>query len=125
MTLMLLFGAAAVALAAVGVYGVIAYAAAQRAGEVAIRLALGATQGNVFWLVVRQGRALAIIGTAIGLVVAYVAGRIVSSRLYEVASDPAILSAATGVVVAIAILATLIPAWRVSRIDPTRVLRSE
>ena len=70
MTLMLLFGAAAVALAAVGVYGVIAYAAAQRAGEVATRLALGATQGNVFWLVVRQGRALAIIGTAIGLVVA-------------------------------------------------------
>ena len=126
MTLMLLFGAAAVALAAVGVYGVIAYAAAQRAGEVATRLALGATQGNVFWLVVRQGRALAIIGTAIGLVVAYVAGRIVSSRLYEVrASDPAILSAATGVVVAIAILATLIPAWRLSRIDPTRVLRSE
>jgi len=126
MTLMLLFGAAAVALAAVGIYGVIAYAAAQRAGEVATRLALGATPRRVFWLVVRQGRTLAIAGTAIGLVVAYVAGRIVSSRLYEVrASDPAILIAATGLVVAIAILATLIPAWRVSRIDPTRVLRSE
>jgi putative ABC transport system permease protein len=126
MTLMLLFGAAAVALAAVGIYGVIAYAAAQRAGEVATRLALGATPHKVFWLVVKQGRTLAGFGTAIGLLVAYVAGQIVSSRIYEVrASDPAILAAATLLVVSIAILATIVPAWRVSRIDPTRVLRSE
>jgi putative ABC transport system permease protein len=126
MTLMLLFGAAAVALAAVGIYGVIAYAAAQRTGEVATRLALGATPQRVFRLVVKQGRTLAVTGTAVGLVVSYVAGQIISSRLYEVrGSDPAILGAATGLVVAIALLATIVPAWRVSRIDPTKVLRSE
>ena len=69
MTLMLLFGAAAVALAAVGIYGVIVYATSQRRGEVATRLALGATSGNVFWLVLKQGQWLTMIGAAIGLLV--------------------------------------------------------
>ena len=126
MMLMLWFGAAAVALAAIGIYGVIAYSAAQRRGEVAIRLALGATHGNVFWLVLRQGRTMAFVGAAIGLVVAYFAGRVVSSRLYEVrASDPIILGAATALVVGIALLATVIPAYRASRLDPARVLWPE
>ena len=126
MTLMLLFGIAAVGLAAVGIYGVIAYAASQRTDEIATRLALGATPLDAFWLVVKQGRTLAAIGTAIGLAVAYAAGRLVSSRIYEVrAADPAILGAATVLVVGVAILATIIPAWRVSRIAPSRVLRSE
>lgn len=126
MTLMLLFGAAAVALAAVGVYGVIAYGAAQRTDEVATRLALGATPRDAFWLVVRQGRTLAVIGTIVGLGFAYLAGRVVSSRIYEVrASDPAILGAATLLVVAVAFMATIIPAWRVSRVAPSRVLRAE
>lgn len=126
MTLMLLFGIAAVALAAVGIYGVIAYAAAQRTDEVATRLALGATPRDAFWLVVRQGRTLAAVGTAIGLVVAYMAGRVVSNRIYEVrASDPAILGVATLLVVGVALLATIVPAWRVSRIAPSRVLRAE
>src|SRR5262249_16641733 len=96
MTLMLVFAAAAIALAAVGIYGVIAYAATQRRKEVAIRLALGATQQNVFWLVLKQGGTLAIAGAAIGLLVAYLAGRVVSSSLYQVrASDPIILGGAT------------------------------
>jgi ABC-type antimicrobial peptide transport system permease subunit len=126
MMLMLWFGGAAVALAAVGIYGVIAYGAAQRQGEVAIRLALGATQGNVFWLVFKQGRTMAAVGAAIGLVVAYLSGRIVSSRLYEVrASDPMILGAATALVVGIALLATVIPAYRAARLDPARVLWPE
>ena len=126
MMLMLLFGAAAVALAAVGIYGVIAYGASQRKDEVATRLALGATPLNAFWLVVKQGRTLAAIGTAIGLAAAYGAGRIVSSRIYEVrASDPAILGMATALVVSVALVATIVPAWRVSRIEPSRVLRPE
>ena len=126
MMLMLLFGAAAVALAAVGIYGVIAYGASQRRDEVATRLALGATPSNAFWLVVRQGRTLAAIGTAIGLVAAYGAGRLVSSRVYEVrASDPAILGLATALVVSVAIVATIVPAWRVSRIEPSKVLRPD
>ena len=126
MTLMLLFGAAAVALAAVGIYGVIAYATSQRRGEVATRLALGATSGNVFWLVLKQGQWLTMIGAAIGLLVAYLAGRVVASRLYEVrASDPVILGGATAVVIAIALLATVVPAYRASRIDASRVLRPD
>jgi ABC-type antimicrobial peptide transport system permease subunit len=126
MTLMLWFGAAAVALAAVGIYGVIAFGAAQRRGEVAIRLALGATPGTVFRLMLRQGRTMAIVGATIGLVVAYVSGRIVTASLYEVrASDPIILGAATVVVAGIALVATVIPAYRAARLDPARVLWSE
>ena len=123
---MLWFGAAAVALAAVGIDGVIAFAAAQRQSEVAVRLALGATPGNVFWLVLKQGRTMAIVGGAIGLIVAYLSGRVVSTRLYEVrASDPIILGAAAVLVVGIALIATLIPAYRAARLDPARVLRPE
>jgi putative ABC transport system permease protein len=126
MTLMLGFGAAAVLLAAVGIYGVIAYSAAQRRRELAIRLALGATSGNVFWLTMKQGRTLALIGASIGLGVAYAAGRAVSSWLYEVrASDPQILGAATLLVTGIALVATVIPAYRAARLDPARVLRPE
>jgi ABC-type antimicrobial peptide transport system permease subunit len=126
MTLMLMFGAAAVALAAVGIYGVIAYAAAQRRSEVATRLALGATQRNVFWLVLKQGQALTAIGVLIGVLVAYFFGRLVSSRLYEVsASDPLILGAATVLVASIAIAATMIPAFRAARLNPSRVLRPD
>ena len=126
MTLMLMFGAAAVLLAAVGIYGVIAYAATERRNEVATRLALGATPGNVFFLVLRQGRLLAGAGAIIGLALAYAGGRAVSSQLYAVqASDPLILSLAGGLVLAIALLATTIPAIRAARIDPARVLRPE
>ena len=123
MTLMLWFGAAAVALAAVGIYGVIAYGAAQRRNEVAIRLALGATGPSVFRLVMRQGRTLAALGASIGLVGAHLGGRVVSNQLYQVsASDPLILGAATVVVIGITLVATVIPAWRASRLDPARVL---
>jgi ABC-type antimicrobial peptide transport system permease subunit len=126
MTLMLIFGTVAVLLAAVGIYGVVAYAAAQRRDELATRLALGATPGGVFWLVMRQGGMLALIGTAIGLATAYLSGRIVSSQIYAIrASDPLMLSSAILVVVVIATLATMIPAWRASRLSPARVLHPE
>jgi putative ABC transport system permease protein len=126
MTLMMWFGAAAVALAAVGVYGVIAYGAAQRRNEVATRLALGATPGDVFWLVIKQGRTLAIAGAAIGVTVAYLSGRVISSRLYDVpASDPVVLLGATLFVVLTAAIATTVPAIRASRLKPSAVLRPE
>jgi predicted permease len=126
MTLMLLFAFAALALAAVGIYGVIAYASAQRVGEVATRMALGATPSDVFWLMMDQGRLLAILGTVVGLSVAYASGRAGSSLLYEVrASDPVILIAATAIVLAITSVAILLPARKVSRIEPSRVLRMD
>ena len=103
----------------------IAYATAERRGEVATRLALGATQRNVFWLVLKQGPTLMLVGTAIGLGASYAAGRFVASRLYEVsASDPMILIGATLVVALLASLATMIPALRASRTKPADVLRS-
>jgi putative ABC transport system permease protein len=126
MTLMLIFGAVAILLAAVGIYGVVAYAVSQRRGEMATRLALGATPGSVFALVMKQGALLALIGTAIGLLVAYLSGRIVASQIYAIrASDPLMLSAAIVVVAAITALATMIPAWRASRLAPSGVLHTE
>src|SRR5207249_1914876 len=75
MMLMLIFGATALVLAAVGIYGVIAYASSQRLGEIATRLALGATPAQVFWLMMRRGQSLAAVGLVIGLVVDYAGGR--------------------------------------------------
>jgi predicted permease len=126
MTLMLIFGSVAIVLAAVGIYGVVAYGVSQRRGEMATRLALGATPGSVFLLVMRQGALLAAIGTAIGLLVAYLSGRIVASQIYAIrASDPLMLAAAIAVVAGITALATTIPAWRASRLAPSGVLHTD
>jgi ABC-type antimicrobial peptide transport system permease subunit len=126
MTLMIVFAVAALMLAAVGIYGVISYALAQRTGEVATRMALGATPSHVFWLMMNQGRTLAVAGTAIGVAIAYAAGRAGSSLLYEVrASDPLILLSAAALVVAITFLSIVLPARRAAHVDPSRVLRLE
>jgi len=126
MTLMLIFGGVAVLLAAVGIYGVVAYAVSERRGEMATRLALGATPGTVFRLVMKEGAMLALIGTAVGLVIAYLSGRIVASRIYVVrASDPLMLAGAIVLVVAITVIATMIPAWRASRLAPSNVLHAD
>jgi putative ABC transport system permease protein len=126
MTLMLIFAGTALVLAAIGIYGVIAYSSAQRVREVATRMALGATPRNVFWLIMNQGRALSAAGTVLGIAVALAAGRIVASQLYEVrASDPIILVTASVLVLAITFLAVVIPAGRASRVNPARLLRLE
>jgi ABC-type antimicrobial peptide transport system permease subunit len=126
MTLMLIFGASALLLAAVGIYGVVAYAVSQRRGEMATRLALGATPGSVFGLVMKQGGVLALTGTGIGLLISYLSGRIVASQVYTIrASDPLMLAAAIVLVVGITALATTIPAWRASRLSPSGVLHSD
>ena len=126
MLLMLLFGATGIALAAIGVYGVIAYAIAQRVREVAIRLALGATPRDVFWQTLVRAQSIAIGGVVVGLALALVAGRILASSLYEVrAADPVILATATVVVASVAVLATVLPASRASRVDPVIALRAE
>jgi putative ABC transport system permease protein len=126
MTLMLIFGAVAIVLAAVGIYGVVAYAVSQRRGEMATRLALGATPGSVFVLVMKHGALLGLVGTVVGLGIAYLSGRIVSSQIYAIpASDPLMLSLAILLVAGITAIATMIPAWRASRLAPSGVLHSE
>jgi putative ABC transport system permease protein len=124
MTLMLVFGATAVALAAIGLYGVIAYAAAQRRSELATRIALGASGWQVFWLMMSRGQRLISIGVALGLVLAYAGGRLVSGSVFAMrAADPVVLLTASVVVVIVAWLATMIPAMRASRQDPVAALR--
>lgn len=126
MTLMLIFGALALVLAAIGIYGVIAYASAQRRDEFATRLALGASSGRVFGLVMRSGQRLAVAGVVLGLAAAYGGGRLVASRVYAMrAADPLVLIAAAVVVAVVALLATVVPALRASRIDPIRALRPD
>jgi predicted permease len=126
MTLMLVFGGIAIVLAAVGIYGVVSYAGSLRRDEMATRLALGASPGSVFWLVMRQGGVLGVIGAAIGLGLAYFSGQVISSRVYAIqASDPLILSSAAVLIVAITCLATTIPATRASRLNPASALQSE
>jgi ABC-type antimicrobial peptide transport system permease subunit len=126
MTLMLVFGGLAVVLAAVGIYGVVAYTVSQRRDEMATRLALGASPGTVFWLVMKQGALLALIGAVIGLGTAYLSGRVISNQVYAVnASDPLMLTGAIVVVALIAALATMLPAWRASRLSPASALHPE
>ncbi|HWF86701.1 MAG TPA: ADOP family duplicated permease [Vicinamibacterales bacterium] len=126
MTLMLIFGVLALVLASIGIYGVIAYASAQRRDEIATRIALGASAGQVFWLVMGTGQRLAIVGVLLGLAGAYAGGRLVVSRVYAMrAADPVILLTAAVIVAAVALLATMIPAIRASRLDPARALRAE
>jgi putative ABC transport system permease protein len=126
MTLMLIFGGVAILLAAVGIYGVVAYAVSQRRGEMATRLALGATPGGVFWLVMKHGGVIGVTGVAIGLGISYLSGQIVASRVYAIrASDPLMLGGALTIVAAITAIATAIPAWRASRLKPSGVLHAE
>jgi predicted permease len=126
MTLMLVFGGIAIVLAAVGIYGVVTYAGSLRRDEMATRLALGASPNSVFWLVMRQGGMLGLIGAAIGVGLAYFSGQVISSRVYAIqASDPLILSSAAALIVVITFLATTIPATRASRLNPASVLQSE
>jgi len=126
MLLMLVFGTAGIALAAIGVYGVIAYAIAQRVREVAIRLALGATPSQVFWLTFVRAQAVAVAGVVGGLALAYSAGRVLASSLFEVrAADPVVLLSATALVASVGVLGTLLPASRAARVDPVGALKAE
>jgi putative ABC transport system permease protein len=126
MTLLLIFGATALVLAAIGIYGVIAYASAQREGEIATRIALGATSGAVFRLMLFEGQRMGVLGVILGVFVAYAGGRAASASVFAMrASDPLVLVSSTAIVALIALAATAVPAIRASRTDPIRALRSE
>ena len=125
-TLMLIFGATALTLAAIGIYGVIADAAAQRRGEIATRVALGASGRQIFWLIMVDGHRLAAIGLVLGLGAAYAGGRVVASSVFAMrAADPAILASAGAIALLITLVATMIPAIRATRQDPVRALRAD
>jgi putative ABC transport system permease protein len=124
--LLLAFGGAALLLAAVGVYGVISYAVAQRTREMGVRLALGARGADLVRLVVGQGLGLAAVGVAIGVVAALAASRVLGALLFGVrATDPVTFVAIPLLLLAVAILASALPALRALRADPTAALRAE
>jgi putative ABC transport system permease protein len=126
---MLLLGAfagLALLLAAVGIYSVLSYSVKRRVREIGIRLALGARLGDVRRMVVVEGLKPALLGVAIGAAGALALGRVLSSLIYEVkAADPITFLAVTALLAAIALLASIIPAYRATKVDPMTALRYE
>jgi len=120
------FGCLALALACVGLYGVIAYAVAQRTAEIGVRMALGANAKAVVWLVFRETTRVILTGVAIGLPLALASTRLLSGFLYGLtATDPVTVATATASLVAAAALSAYIPARRAARVDPLVALRAE
>jgi len=126
MTLLGVFAVLALILASIGLYGVMALIVSQRTREMGIRFALGASRGDVLWLVLGQGAVLVAIGLTAGLLGAFVAGRALRSVLYDVVPlDPAALISALLTLSLVALIACFLPARRASRVDPIEALRTE
>ena len=126
MWLITVFGAAALLLAAIGIYGLMAYSVEQRTQEFGIRLALGAETGQVWTMVVMQGMRLVAVGVVVGLASAFGLSRLVASLLFGVeTSDPATFVSVPVVLTLVALVAVVLPAGRASRIDPNLALRYE
>ncbi len=125
-TLCAFFGALALLLASIGLYGVLSYAVAQRTQEIGVRMALGATARNVLWMVLRQSMAVTLIGVVFGLALALAFTRMVSSFLYGLSpTDPAAIALATLSLSVVALLACYLPARRATKVDPMIALRRE
>jgi predicted permease len=126
LSLVLVFAGIALVLACLGIFGVVSYTVAQKRGEMGIRLALGATAGNLKSMVVRQGLVPVVVGLAGGIVGALALGRVMEGMLFGVrAGDPWTLAAVSLVLIGVAAAACYIPAMRVSRADPLTALRYE
>jgi ABC-type antimicrobial peptide transport system permease subunit len=124
MLLLAIFAGVALALAAVGTYGILSYLVSLRTQEIGIRMALGADRGGILRLVLTRGLVLAAIGLVLGLAGSIAATRIMSTLLYGVNPiDVPTLAVVSGVMIVIALVACLVPAWRATRVDPLVVIR--
>jgi ABC-type antimicrobial peptide transport system permease subunit len=126
-TVFTLFGGLALGLAALGLYAVIAYDVAQRLREMGVRIALGARVRDVLWLVVGDGVRVASVGIGLGAVAAIVAARWLGPLLFDAAGarDPLVLGLVALALLGVAVLASLVPAWRATRVPPGVALRAE
>jgi putative ABC transport system permease protein len=119
-----LFAGLALLLAAVGIYGVIAYSVSRRTNDIGLRMALGAEVTDIFGMVLRQAFVLTLVGIAVGVVGAVFLTRLLTSLLYEVPpTDPLTFATVTVGLMTVALLASYLPAWRATRVDPTVALR--
>lgn len=121
-----IFGALALLVAAVGLYSVMSYTAAQRNHEMGVRMALGAEGADILRLILRAGMWTAGAGVAIGTVIALAGGRFLEPMLFETsARDGTVFSAVALCLLAVALVASVVPAWRATRVDPVVALRAE
>jgi putative ABC transport system permease protein len=124
--LLSLLGGVGLLLAASGIYGVIAYFVSQRTQEIGVRIALGASTGNVVRLILGQALRPVAIGAAIGVAAALVASRVIASQLFGVSpTDPLTMAAVVATLIGVALAASAVPARRAAAVDPTRALQSE
>ena len=122
--LLAIFAAAALLLGAIGIYGVVAYSVARRIREIGVRMALGARRIDVLGMVLREGARLAAIGLIVGFVAAFAAGRLLAGLLFAVRpTDPMVLLSVPSLLGLVALAATMIPAFRASRVDPVVTMR--
>jgi putative ABC transport system permease protein len=125
-TLLSAFSVVALLLSAIGIYGVMSRATSERTHEIGVRLAVGAVASDVRWMVLRNGGALALVGIAAGVAVAVVLTRYMSGMLFGITPlDPVTYASAAAVLLFAAVLATWLPAWRASRVDPVEALRGD
>ena len=121
-----LFGGIAAIIAALGLYSAISYSVTRRRHELGVRRALGAQIADVVRLVVGQGARATVVGIAVGLLAALASARFVRDFLFETSPrDPVVLAAVAVLMLAVALAATFIPAWRASRVDPVAALRAD
>ena len=121
-----IFAGLALLLACVGIYGVLAYLTGERVPEIGVRLALGASAGDVMWLVLRQSLGMIVVGVGAGMAVALAAGRILESLVEGIQPfDPMTFAIVIPLLVVAALVASAVPARRASRVDPIAALRTE
>jgi putative ABC transport system permease protein len=130
MLLLAIFASAALALAAIGIYGITSYSVAQRSQEMGVRMALGASRGGILRLVLGQSLTLAAVGVVAGLIGSFILTGLLASMLSGMlfnttAIDPLTFAAVAGILIAVTVLASYLPARRATRVDPMVALRYE